>query len=338
MANELEGPSTGKSWRIKPEEVKLSLEDILSRLFQYSNIADTATHINSKMEYVVQIPLKYRQAFEDGELSMNQNMKTNVMWPTLYEERENGKRKFVAPLPIKEQERLMGNPFSDLATSYHSLYMQHAVHQLADKMEQTYRAVERIERGQLDDRIGLLSSGRQMIVLALMDDDVDRENELTQGRQQISVAQRQILQTFKTRASSFIVVPESEWSRFWKLIAHSDFLKDRDREFDELQEYYSLFLQSTQMLAASYAVFGKVDKAEYVYTSAIDELEAVDLSKVQSIKNIHPGAKNLFCWHAEEYLENEKQNCLEEAKEYDTAEIEVSGDKLGDKLLEAIKK
>lgn len=333
MANELEGPSTGKSWRIKPEEVKLSLEDILSRLFQYSNIADTATHINSKMEYVVQIPLKYRQAFEDGELSMNQNMKTNVMWPTLYEERENGKRKFVAPLPIKERERLMGNPFSDLATSYHNLYMQHAVHQLADKMEQTYRAVERIERGQLDDRIGLLSSGRQMIVLALMDDDVDRENELTQGRQQISVAQRQILQTFKTRASGFIVVPESEWSRFWKLIAHSDFLKDRDREFDELQEYYSLFLQSTQMLAASYAVFGKVDKAEYVYTSAIDELEAVDLSKVQSIKNIHPGAKNLFCWHAEEYLENEKRNCLEEAKEYDTAEIEVSGDK----LLEAIK-
>ena len=42
MANELEGPSTGKSWRIKPEKVKLSLEDILSRLFQYSNIADAA--------------------------------------------------------------------------------------------------------------------------------------------------------------------------------------------------------------------------------------------------------------------------------------------------------
>ena len=50
---------------VKPEEVKLSLEDILSRLFQYSNIADAAAHINSKMEYVVQIPLKYRQAFEE---------------------------------------------------------------------------------------------------------------------------------------------------------------------------------------------------------------------------------------------------------------------------------
>ena len=127
MANELDGPRTGKSWRIKPEDVELSIEDILSRLFQYSNIADARLILTRKWNMWYKSH-KYRQAFEDGKLIMNQNTKTNVMWPTLYEELENRKRKFVAPLPIKEQERLLQNPFSDLATSYHNLYMQHAIH------------------------------------------------------------------------------------------------------------------------------------------------------------------------------------------------------------------
>lgn len=133
------------------------------------------------------------------------------------------------------------------------------------------------------------------MALALMDEGSDRAIAIAHGKQQISVAQRQILQTFKTRVSGFVLVLESEWGHFWKLIMHSDFLKDRDREYGELQEYYSLYLQSTQMLAASYAIFGKIDKAEYVYNSAINELKSVDCSKVQSIKNIHSEAKNLFC-------------------------------------------
>lgn len=53
MADEIDRPNTGKLWNIKPENVKFSMKDILSRLFQYSNIADAAAHINSQMEYVI---------------------------------------------------------------------------------------------------------------------------------------------------------------------------------------------------------------------------------------------------------------------------------------------
>ena len=48
------------------------------------------------------------------------------------------------------------NPFQGIAQSYHNIYLQQQINELAEIMNQTYRVVERIEQGQKDDRIGLL--------------------------------------------------------------------------------------------------------------------------------------------------------------------------------------
>ena len=105
------------------------MNGLLAALIQYTNIGNALSNIERTAEYVVQIPLKYRKAFEEGKLFLNQNSKTAVTWPTLYKRLENGKRQFVDNLPIKQQEMVYGNPFERIAVSYHNLYMQQQIKQ-----------------------------------------------------------------------------------------------------------------------------------------------------------------------------------------------------------------
>lgn len=115
-------PVYGKVLKVASGMEGFDINGMLARLMQYANMADALSHVERTLEYVVQIPLKHREAFNAGEVFLNQNTKTGVMWPTLYETLENGKRKFVDNLPIKQEEIIRGNPFESMAVSYHKRY------------------------------------------------------------------------------------------------------------------------------------------------------------------------------------------------------------------------
>ena len=88
-------PMYGKVLKVTPGTEGFDINGMLAKLMQYANMADALSHVERTLEYVVQIPIKHREAFDAGEVFLNQNTKTGVMWPTLYETLENGKRKFL---------------------------------------------------------------------------------------------------------------------------------------------------------------------------------------------------------------------------------------------------
>lgn len=308
--------------------VGIDADRILMTLIQYANIGDALSHIEKTVEYVVQIPIKHKDAFEAGEVFINQNSKTGVMWPTLYKTLENGKRQFIDNLPIKQEEILHGNPFESIANSYHNLYMQQQINELADLMNQTYRVVERIEQGQKDDRIGKLTAGRNQILYALHLDEGERREEIRSGRSKMLEAQEQIFRTFETRVKNFEAIPESAWMRFRTEFLHPGSLKRKDAEFEELQQYYALYLQATQMVAASYALIGELESAEQVFLTAEENMRHVNFEALKTLQYIHKGNQELFYYHAAEYITSERQISLEEAQEYDAINVTVTGNKL----------
>ena len=180
---------------ITPKTEGVDYNGILAKLAQYINIADSLVHVEKAAKYVVQIPAKYKDAFEAGKVFINQNSKTGVMWPTLYETLDSGKRRFVDNLPIKQEEMLRNNPFESVADSFHNIYMQQQISELSERMALTYETVKRIEQGQLDDRIGLLCSGRNQIIYALEIAPENRQYEIALGRSNMITAQQQILQS-----------------------------------------------------------------------------------------------------------------------------------------------
>ena len=321
-------PVFGKVLNVRPGMDGFDVTGMLAKLMQYANMGDALSHVERTMEYVVQIPIKHKDAFDAGEVFLNQNTKTGVMWPTLYETLENGKRKFVDNLPIKQEEIIHGNPFESMAVSYHNLYMQQQIAELADALQETYQAVKRIEQGQMDDRIGLLMAGRDQIRYSLNASPEERIAAMAQGRGNLLVAQKQLLQTFKSRVSGFEPLPEGAFSRFWMELMHSGAHRRRDQEFTEIQKYYALYLQATQMVAASYAICGQMDAAEQVFIDAEKEMEEIDFGALQTLRYIHKKNTEMFYYHAVDYISTEREICLEEAQEYDAISFQVSGEKL----------
>lgn len=321
-------PVYGKVLRVTSETEGFDINGMIDKLMQYVNMADALSHVERTLEYVVQIPIKHREAFDAGEVFLNQNTKTGVMWPTLYETLENGKRKFVDNLPIKQEEIIHGNPFESMAVSHHNLYMQQQIAELADALYETYQAMRRIEQGQMDDRIGLLMAGRDQIRYSLNASPEERIAAMAQGRGNLLVAQKQLLQTFKSRVSGFEPLPESSLSRFWLELTHAGSLRLRDQEFMEIQKYYELYLQATQMVAASYAICGQMDAVEQVFLEAEQEMKEIDFGALQTLRYIHKKNTEMFYYHAAEYIATEREICLEDALEYDAISLSISGEKI----------
>ena len=321
----------GKVLNIRSSTPNIDFRGIVNKVCQFVDMADVLSKVKKGAEYVVQIPAEFQSGFDAGDYWIMENSKTGKLWPTLMEMGEDGRSKIVTPLAVKKQEFMQGNPARDITSNYHNLYMQQQMNEIAGLVESTLQTVQRIEHGQMDDRIGLLDAGRQGVLLALAQkDEASRSTAMLNAVNNINVAQNQIFKTFERRVTEFEPLPKTKFGQFLReMISTGSYLDKRDNEYDEIQEYFDLYLQATRMLAGSYAVIGDTENAQRVFDMSVDKIKGIDYSKLKTIEYAHQGADfNRIYENADEYLIEEKAVCLEEAKEYDTLSISVSGDYL----------
>lgn len=319
----------GKVLVLTEETANADVKGYLVQLMQYANIAQVVTHIEKGVEYIVQIPLEHKKAFQAGELLMNESKKTGINWPTLVKELENGKREIVANLPVKEELRVQGNPFESIAQGYQNIYLQQQITELTEIMTRTLKVVEQIEKGQKDDRVGLMKGAKSGILLALKLPHEERQMAIVQARAQLHEAQGQILETLRTKICAFRKIPESAWKRFWIEVAHSGTHEGWGKDFREIQSYYSLYLQATQLLADSYAICGHTLEVERVYELAEEELSSISFDAMKTLRYIQKERNgDMFYYHPVEYITADKEACLEAAKDYDYIALKVSGEKM----------
>ena len=322
-------PEPGKTLYITPKTKGFNYPAILDQVLQFVNMSDILAKIEAGTQYVVQIPAEFQEAYEVGDLFIMQNQKTGKMWPSLMKVADNGRNQVVSPLPIAEQGFVNGNPVQDLSVSYHNMLMQQQMARLTEMVEETYRLVERIEHGQMDDRIGRLEAGKNGLLLALsMPEGEERTMQINSSRQNILVAQAQIGQTLQRRVAEFKSLPKVGAVRFFRELVHSGYLSAKDQEVNEIQDYYDLYLHATKLIAASYAISGDLKTAEDSFRIGEQVIQSIDFSKVSSIEYSHKGLSDMFYSRPVDYITTEKLECLEEAKRYDYVAIEVSGEKL----------
>lgn len=339
---------TNGSLAVKPEHDLLSLQSenvlyisqetegidfrsLLGQVAQFINVADVLANIKAGTQYVVQVPLEHQAAFKAGSKFLMKNQETGQLWPTLMKVAENGRNQFVTPLPIKEQSFVQGNPIQDLVNGLQNTLMQQQIAQLALMVEQTYRVVERIEHGQMDDRIGLLLAGKNGISLALsMPDGEERKMQIAASRQNLLTAQAQIGKTLERRAVEFTPLSKYAAARFMREYFHSGYLRGKDREVEEIQEYYELYLNATKLIAASFVICSDIPTAEKTFTLSEQYLSTIDFSKVKTIEYSCKSVSenDMFYLKPVEYLAAERTACLDEARGYNYIAIEASGNTL----------
>lgn len=323
-----------KVFYINRNTVDIDYDGILNKVLQYVNMDEIMHSIKKGAEYVVQVPNELLSGLESGEFTIMENSKTKKMWPYLMRIAENGKNEIVSPLPIKKQEFIQGNPLQEICTGYHNLYMQKQLNHLTELTEKALSTVKSIEHGQLDDRIGLLNSGKQQILLALSQKDEEgRRGALQLGIRDICTAQNQIAKTFERRVTEFEPISKYAIIRFIKS-SKSGYLDGKDDEYQEIQEYFNLYLNATKYLATCYAIFGDIANAKKVFEMSNDFIKQVDFSRLKTIAYAHKGSnfEGIYDF-ATEFIDTEKVTCLEEAKRYDCLSIEVSGEHLLEVIL-----
>lgn len=336
-------PAEGKKLYISHNSVGIDFQALLGHVVQCVNMGEILAEIKAGTQYVVQIPAEFQEAYESGGMFIMENMKTGKKWPSLMKIAEDGRHQVVSPLPITEQAIVHGNPVQELANSQHNMLMQQQVAHLTELVERTYRVVEQIKHGQMDDRIGLLEAGKNGLILALsMPDGEERNRQIDSSRQNLLVAQAQIEKTLERRAVEFDPLPKAAAIRFMREFFHSGYLAEKKNDVQEMQEYYDLYLQATKLLAASYAICGNLETAEQTFRLSETTIQAIDFSKVKTIAYQHKALTDMFYNAPIGYIEAEREACMEEAKRYDYVAIEVSGEKLlevlGDGKTETIQK
>ncbi len=321
----------GKILRIRKGQEGIDFKGILAQFSQYVDMGNSLTHIEKLKQYVVQVPLQYQKALDDGTYFINQNQTTGVMWPSLMEVKESGRWGFIDNLPIIEQELIRGNPMRDISTNFYHLALQKQIASIADAVERTYKAVERIEHGQMDDRIALLYSGREQIQNAMICEDLDtRKQDIASGRQSLITAKHQLGRTLKRRIEEFEPIPEGWFAQRWLAFCHKGIFDQRDDEFQEMQDYYELYLEATKLLAASYAVTDEMEAARKAYTDSVDFMKSISFDNVRTIQFVHKPSEvhDRFIYHPVAYIEAEREDAEEKAQGYDCMIIEVTGEDL----------
>lgn len=318
----------GKILNINSATPDVDFKGILNQVCQYTNILDVVNNIKKGTEFVVQIPTEFQAGFEAGQYWIMENSKTGTQWPTLMQLGEDGRNHIVTPLAVKEREFIQGNPARDIAENYQNMYMQQQMTELLDAVENTYKVVKQIEHGQMDDRIGRLEAGRQEMILALVQkDDDSRMLRLSDAINNISIAQGQIAETFKRRVHGFEALPKSKVSQFFIEFAKTGYFDRKADEYDEIQDYFSLYLDATRMLAGAYAITGDTETAKKVFELAIGKIQEVDYTNLKTIEHMYPVEEKIY-ENATEYLETEQNVCLEDAKTYDCLSIKVTREEL----------
>lgn len=322
-------PAEGKKLYITRNSENVNFRALLGQVVQCVNMADIIAEIKAGTQYVVQIPAQFQEAYESGEMFIMENMKTGKKWPSLMQIMENGKHQVVTPLPIAEQAVFQGNPIQELATSQHNILMQQQVAHLAEMLQDTYQMVKQIKQGQMDDRVGLLEAGRNGLILAMTLPEGDKRNwQIDSSRQNLLLGQAQIAKALERSAEAFQPVSKYALIRFVREMGHSGYLAEKSREVQEMQDMYDQYLTATKLLAASYVITGDTDTAEQTFRLSEKVIRAIDFSKVETIVHQHKELTDMFYTAPAGFIAAERDEYLDEVRQYDYVALEVSGEDL----------
>ena len=313
---EVVGENGSKVLQINKSESDIDYMGALDRAAQYVNMANVANTIEKGVKYLVQVPVKNTKG-ASAELA------------SLLKLTENGKLKLVDQLPINQPDQV--NPYQDICNSYHNIVMQQQLGQIAETVSETYETIKMMAVGQHDDRLALIESGKEQILLAMsIQDEEHKKDLLRSGAHDLLLGKEQIGKALARKVENFKALPDGKFSLILNTLAKPDYLSKKDDEVEAIQDCYSMYVEATKMLATAYAYAGETGAVEQTFKKSVSFLKDIDFSAVKTIGISHKDAdlSDWFFNHPVEYVEAVKRPCLEAAKDYDYGQIEVRGEDL----------
>lgn len=317
------------------EKRKLSIDvrGIVTKMFQVLDFVDFTNNIEISKEYILEIPKEFREGLKNGDNWIMKNAKEDgKFWPNIMCKNEEGKHVVAKPLGIKEKEIVQGNPLEELSNKFQNAYLQGQVQRVAELAEATYRQVKELEVLNFDEKIGLISSGKKRLYLAInQKDEASRTTAIHLALADISTAQEQIFATFKRKAESCINVPKNPILQILKeTFATTGFVDEAISDYEKLQKYYDLYINATELIASAYLFMGDKKNAKRVFELSLEDMSKIDTKRLESIKNLKDNKIKFegICNGLIEPIAKQEQLCIDSRDNTETMLIEITGEEL----------
>lgn len=146
--------------RSNDPNLHIPFKDVLNRILEIVDVKDILDNVQAGTEYVVEIPKEFQKQYESGEFWIMENAKTGKLWPSLVRKGEDGRNKIVTPLGIKKESFVQGNPIQNMTQQLQMAQLQSSIKEQTELLESICKSVKHIQKGQMNDRIALLESGK----------------------------------------------------------------------------------------------------------------------------------------------------------------------------------
>lgn len=312
---------------LKLKENDRRIDDILGVVGIASSIVSCLTSLSKigEKKFVVDINPETLKGIQDGVLKFTRSS-DGKMYAQTRKINETGKSVINSNLTIHPENSFDVGAF---ASSISSLCMQAQIQQIIADLEDIKDMCARIERGQHNDRVGLVIGGRDSIEQALSEENID-VNLLAQAISTLNNARGQLGKELEDGCKRFKKIPKNVVLQIIKSTISMKTYSHHDDEVERMAECYYLYTQATAMVAFAHKALGKNIAAENAIKEGEVFIKSVDFSNVKSIEHIHKKedfSEAFFNKSLKSFSETRKT-----LRPYDCVRIEVTGKKLLDAL------
>jgi len=206
------------------------------------------------------IPDSAQQMLDKGEWFLKYSKTKDGFLPVLVDKSNH----FVHQVTLKSREIA-----PQLSDSLNSLATQQKLVAVMKQLEIMNNSIQRIERGQRDDRIGLFYSARQQFIEAsVMSDETLQEQALLNAAKTATDARFLLMQTLKSDVHE--IIGNRKLSK-----------KERDKLSDGVRESMRYINDSTGLCIAAFSAFGEQKSLQSAMMSYRCFIENTLLSKVK---------------------------------------------------------
>lgn len=263
------------------KKLKSDIHSVLGNIFEVFGIAYNAKNvIDPSKVYVAKFSPELLKKMQTNDIQFLRDKVTDEILPVLYDYTEKG---FGGQVRLELKGEVSRQDFSNLFGSFSNLIEQKRYDDLSEQLQEIFLTVKTIERGQQNDRIAEVISGKNQLISALSveDDETVKKNLIANAISSLFTGKEKIERSLCDKLDSLSKVPSSSFLQFIFSLFRNKYIIKRKNEYEEIQELFKYYCVALSALAYGYTC---LNQSHLIDTLIISCKNVFEHKKLQALK------------------------------------------------------
>lgn len=298
-----------------------SISEVTSGVKNFKDIIDP------EKEYIAKFPKDVLDKINSGQYDFMKSKNGEILSTII--DKTSPKKTAVHQIRLVEVPNNLVDKVQSLSTNVVTMAIEQQLAQISETLSELLGISEAIKRGQQNDRIGLVLSGKNQLeqALEITDDKKTRDELIMQAIKSLNDGRSQLEQNIKDDINNAISIPSNKLALAFKCIYDSNFYDNVETKFSNQEKGFQVYVYATILLATAYEKLGKIEVLPTIYKPVKELVGAHSRTMIPMAGLVLKGPVDLHRnWfkNSEEFIErieSYNKNALLENTDYITFEI-----------------